>query len=41
VATWGFRFLEGNYSDPSRGGRKALWKLPQLWKSDKDAFGGF
>jgi hypothetical protein len=22
-------------------GRKALWKLPQLWKSNKDAFGDF
>jgi|SRR5215831_7828929 len=22
-------------------GRKALWKLPQLWKSKKDAFGDF
>jgi hypothetical protein len=41
VATWGFRFFKGQYCDPSRGGREALWKLPQLWKSTKDAFGNF
>jgi len=23
------------------GGREGLWKMPQLWKSTKGAFGGF
>jgi hypothetical protein len=33
--------LKGQYCHPNRGGRKALWKLPPLWKSSKEACGDF